>query len=312
MTEFSTVVAAVGDSDRALDVIRTASTLARRNRGGTLFVAHAVGQMPAVMEHTLFPYACLGDDAEAVRAHLLQRAATVLNERWGKLWDAPAADILRVAYGHPAEAVMDIARALGPDLLVVGHGAGARNGALGPVGGELLERAAWPVWITRERTEPLAIRTVLVALDLTPDAPHLLTEALRLAEAHGAALVPIAVAPRTAEVDHAKVTGPPRDLGGKTLKQMEQYATRVIASMTLRFPEERQLTERLRDTLFVTGDPAMAICDAAAEHQADVVLIGRRRSARTAGLGRIAEAVARHAPCDVCVHPTVSLAASED
>lgn len=312
MTDFSTVVAAVGDSDRALDVIRTASTLAQRNRGGALYIAHAVGAMPKVMEHTLFPYACLGDDAEAVRAHLLQRAAAALDARWGKTWEAPAADILRVAYGHPGEAVEEIARALGPDLLVVGHGAGRRHGALGPVGGELLERAAWPVWITRERTEPLAIRTVLVALDLTPDAPHLLTEALRLAEAHGAAIVPVAVAPRTAEVDHARVTGPPRDLHGKTLKQMEQYATRVIASMTLRFPEERQLTERLRETVFVTGDPAMAICEAAEAQGADVVLIGRRRSGRSTGLGRVAEAVARHAPCDVCVHPTVSLAASDE
>lgn len=312
MTDFSTVVAAIGDSDRAIDVLRAAGTLARVKQGDTLFYAHAAGRIPAAMEDVLFPYACLGDDAEAVRAAVLQAAARALASRWGKEMVGQPRDVLRVGYGGAVEGVLEVARAIGPDILLLGPSSGDTPGHVGPDAHAILTRAPWSVWLARARDTAPTIRNVMVALDLTPDSPHLLTTALRLAEQHGATLHPVSVAPHGGVGDHAQVTGPVREMHGKTRKSMEQLDTRVVASMSLHFPEERQLAERLKPNTLVQGDPAEELCRAAAELEADVIVIGRRQSRNGRGLGRVAEHVARHADCDVWVVPTEGPAVAEE
>jgi nucleotide-binding universal stress UspA family protein len=57
------------------------------------------------------------------------------------------------------------------------------------------------------------------------------------------------------------------------------------------------------ETIEAIGDPATAICDAAAEHGYDMIAIGSRnlRGMKRLLLGSVAEKVVHHAACDVLV-----------
>ncbi|MFT4704509.1 MAG: nucleotide-binding universal stress UspA family protein, partial [Bradymonadia bacterium] len=117
-----------------------------------------------------------------------------------------------------------------------------------------------------------------------------------------ATVTPVAVATTGSGGDHARLWGESTNPPGKIRKMMQQYVTRVTGALDVGFAAERELSDVLLEAELVNGDPGEIICEMS--EAADLVIIGKNRSAGGRGLGRVAEHVARFADAHVIVVPT--------
>lgn len=299
MTPFPIVVAAIDDSDVAAQVLRVAKTLGDPERGGRLFAAHAIRPLDPGFAQILFPWACLGDDIDAIRAEWGAATSKALVQRHREVLGPQAAELLRVGHGQPADAVTALCDHLGPELLVVGRYGAATpvGGWLGSVASRLIVRATCPVVLVNPASPTNAPQRICVALEQCDAARDVLRVAVTLAERHGASLHPIFA------VAEPNKPGP-RDVR----REQRAYLGRLIEGLNLPFSSGGRIEERLGRPMSWAGDPAEAILAAANELGGDLLVVGRS-SEGTKPFGRTAEAVVRGASLHTVVVPVAPPAA---
>ena len=185
-----------------------------------------------------------------------------------------------VLEGDPAGCIVDFAHNEHCDLIVMPtHGYGPfRRFILGSNTAKVLHDADCPVWTGvhmegAPAVPSIAIRNILCAVDLGPQSGKTLTWAASMAREFGAKLTLL----------HAMPCGPNVQLAAGEELRMLQVSTGADA-----------------DLLLQTGEPAVAICDAAERLRADVLVIGRGSAAGVFGRLRTnAYAIIRQSPCPV-------------
>ncbi len=301
MSDLPIVAAAIDGDDAAPAVLALAKTLATPQRGGRWYAVHAVRPPELALQTLLFPYACLGDDLDAIRAELLGAAADDLRNRFRAALPE-GDDTLRTAWGHPVDALRSLTDGLGPDWLVAGHGRNdlRATGQLGPVAAGLARLSNRPLVLADPRREHGVVRTIVAALDLTPHAVGVLATAVELAVRLDARVVPVAVEPTVDDRLHGDGS---RDNRGRSKKELRARFTRVLEALELPFATDTERDQRLDQLDLRIGDPGPELAAAAQEHDADLVVAGRCHPVHgpASRLGRVAEYVARHAPCHVAL-----------
>lgn len=307
MPDFQTIVAAVDAAGPARDLLKFADVFATAVPGSTRFAVHAVEDITPELHPVLFPYACVGDDVEALRAELERHAFDRLCGQVSNAWKGLAArDVVRVSCGAPADTLLATANTLGPDILLMAasNAEVQQPGMLGSVTLRCLHRAVFPVLVVRQ-SSGTAPRRIAVGMDLTANSRNLLERALRMAHPFGAQVLPVSVLPSVDALDHAEVL--PRgssSIPGKVKKEVERRMQQLLSQVDLPFAVESQTGELLLPPVFAQGDPAEELIAHAAAADADIILVGRGKpGAPVARLGRVAEHVARHASCHVLVVP---------
>ena len=168
-------------------------------------------------------------------------------------------------------------RAADHDLLVLGAGAGSRAAGiiLGRTSTAAVHRAPRPVLLTRRPPRDAAFpETILVVADATPQADQALRLAIALAEQHGARVAIVA----------------PEVHGSSDRQALAEEAAAVVAAT------------RVEPVVLDARGPApAAICRAADEAGASMVVLGSRGLSGARALGSVSERVAHEARCSVLV-----------
>jgi nucleotide-binding universal stress UspA family protein len=197
-----------------------------------------------------------------------------------------------VLEGDPARRIVDFASTEHADLILMPtHGYGPfRRFILGSNTAKVLHDADCPVWTGVHMEEgpappPVELRRVLCAVDLGPQSPKALCWAAQLSASFGARLILLHAAnaePDSGDDSEVNWRVDVRAAAGRELERLQSFA-RVEA-------------ERMVET----GEPAKAICSAAARIGADVLVIGRGSAAGHFGRLRTnAYAIIRGSPCPV-------------
>ena len=129
--------------------------------------------------------------------------------------------------------------------------------------------------------------TIVVGTDTSAAADMAVEHAGRLARDRGAELLVVYVAP-------------PGDVRSAADPDKAADPAAYLARMETRFPEVRTRT-RMAD-----GDPAERICEAAAEEQAETIVVGNRgvQASRWRVRDSVPNMVLRHSPCSVFIVDT--------
>jgi len=141
-----TIVAAVDFSDSTAGVLSHASTLAK-TFGAALHIVHAIEDQPAYTAYGFTP-----DEFPAVQVfqeELRKRATTRLNELLASVSSEVADATIHLVDGNPLTAIIDYAKKLAADLVVVGgHGHGAMSSLLlGTVAEGLVRKSVLPTLV---------------------------------------------------------------------------------------------------------------------------------------------------------------------
>lgn len=198
-----------------------------------------------------------------------------------------------VEVGDPARAIVDFAHAHAVDLIMMPtHGYGPfRELLLGSVTAKVLHDARCPVWTSAHTTEPDAAahvpgRTILCAVDGSPEGAALIVWARQYADATGGSL----------RVVHALtgVAGLPETYASPEF----DLALRAQAQETI----GGQIAQSGVDAplCISVGEVPAVVRDEAERHNADLVVIGRGKLHETMGRLRTqANAIIRQSPCPV-------------
>lgn len=135
-----TILAGLDGSAREAEVFRTAAGLAARD-GATLHVCRAVS-IPIGMPDIVWSMSMVQLDATLITEAERAMAARIA--------DVPGAKS-HVRLGQPADAIIDIAKEIGADLVVIGaHGYGPLERLLGTTASKIVHRAPCSVLVVRE------------------------------------------------------------------------------------------------------------------------------------------------------------------
>lgn len=197
--------------------------------------------------------------------------------------------------GDPAPAIVGSAQAWKPDLIMMptrGRGDFRRH-LLGSVTAKVLHDLGCPVWTsvhaeTAPALEEIHCRRILCAVDFTERSERVLEWAAWLAGEYQASL---GIIHAMSEVDPSLSSG--WNLGMEFQQYVSERARREIEVLQARVGTAAQV--------FVNpGKPDAVVAGAAAEFNADLLVIGRRSGAGIAGdLFHSASAMVREAPCPV-------------
>ncbi|HEX6837533.1 MAG TPA: universal stress protein [Polyangia bacterium] len=287
-----TVLAATDLREASDEAIRQAHEWARR-RDARLVVCHIVPRM--VGSDLLFPQAIQRQAID--QAEVGRRAAELLRQRAELVTGRPRdeLDVIVDSGSADAECVRH-ARELHADLIVVGsHGhAGLTRIFLADVAERIVREAPCPVLVARPHPPT---RRILVGTDFSQPAEQAIRLAAEEARLRGAKLTLMtSIEKYMREVSWMSGFGAAGDFVEREYQDERQKTERQL----------RQLLEREQ----ITGDvevtdlsPAAAMIETAGRIDADLVVIGAvgARWLERLRLGRVAEKLARHAPCSVLV-----------
>ena len=201
-----------------------------------------------------------------------------------------------VVSGKPREEILDYAAAHDVDLLAMGtHGrTGIRRYVIGSVTEHVLRRAEAPVLTARadERANGGDISRVLVPTDGSDAAEAAVDHAVAVAEACGAAVRVLSVVDTRALAAQSELA--PSDVMLESLEERSEHAVNEVA-------ERCEAAGLSVETAVARGAPSRAVCEDAAENNADLVVMGTRgRSGLDRVLlGSVTERTVRHAPVPV-------------
>lgn len=234
---------------------------------------------------------------EAIRrARIDEQLAAVTQQLSGACQDLRT----RVVFGRPASVIVDEARELGSDLVVIGsrgHGAMA-SAVLGSVAAEVVDHAACPVLIARSagvRSLVLAAdgsETSRQAADFIATAPFLRGIPTRVVSVAALTLPWYAFDAGTGPA----ISG---EFYQETLDAERVEHERILTAATERLAERGIVaTAELRE-----GDAAFGLIDAAAAFGADLIVVGSRGKTGLTRLllGSVARGVLYHAKCSVLI-----------
>ena len=306
MLPTATVVAALDHSDDADSVLRAARALRATDVPSSLHVVHVVEAMPEAMRRYLFPYACFGDDHDAIIADLMESGRTVFRQRFqgDKAFEER---MLRVVYGSVADRLLDELKELGPDLVVVGASSRPHPEA-GVVGGNaarLARRATSPVLIVRKRGRN-DYKKIGVALDMSDASAELFARAIELAHLREGTLTPIHVLASSGSLDHLSARkDATQSLDHAAQRRLDQRYQQIWGSLKLPFPVQGEAARIVQKPRLEHGDPGKQLVAVANEAELDLLVLHRCQASMRSGLslGRVAEYALRHAPCDILVLP---------
>ncbi|MBL8857642.1 MAG: universal stress protein [Planctomycetes bacterium] len=180
------LLAALDEASLADDAIAAVLTLADKFEAGVEFV-HAVRPPgPALQVFEVVKAVARGrDPLEPVIARTLERvrAAFAHAGRSGSGID----EHVHVVQGHPAQVILERARASEADLIVMGALRRRTFIDFGSTARAVLTHARCPVWIQPGPVAP--IRNILVPYDHSSDSAHALTAARELARKFGASIL---------------------------------------------------------------------------------------------------------------------------
>jgi nucleotide-binding universal stress UspA family protein len=281
-------------SDAAVEAIRLADEWARAN-GAELVVCHVL-RIPLGV-NTLFPQlnAQIALDLPAQRERAIERLTAIVTELTGRTADGYA---VMVDDGHPAAVIVEKAERYHADLIVIGsHGhSGVRELVLGGVASQVVRHAHCPVLIARphERTG-----VVLCATDFSDPAQPAVRAAAAEARRRGARLTLMHVL----DISMATAGLMTMGFGGVVYNLPRAQREEIEGTVRSKLAEALAAVGMEGNTLVHEGSPAVAIAQAADELDAELVVIGTVGLSgwRRLTLGRVAEAVARTAPCSVLV-----------
>lgn len=308
MTGFATIVAAIDDITSAKGVLRLARRFADKGDDARIYAAHVVPTIEGSMFEILYPYACLGDDVEAIASDMMQSARSRLERDLRDELVKASVHELRLGYGSPGDALVALASSLGPDLLVGSRHdrREASSARLGGVVSTMAQRVGSPTLVVDPRVRSDRMKRLVVATDLAAGSAAILEWAISTATHLGATVHPIVCIPSHGAFDHAGLL---KELGDGQVngarKEAKQAFTRHVASLNLRFPEGSKLDSTLEALVTRVGDPGAELLAFAERVGADGVVIARCRSDRGSGLrlGRVAEYVLRNAEQHTLVLP---------
>ena len=227
---FHTIVVGTDLSPESMDALRMALRLARRDDAQVIVV-----------------HVSKASAEEADRA--LSDALAPLSTRGVELETA-------IMDGTPSESILKVARARGADLIMVaptGKGLMQRL-LLGSTSRALLADATLPVWIARPDSDH-ALRRVIVGIDGTDHALHVLQAAAAQASLERAILDVVHVAPEDTSEQLAEAT---------------EGFERFCAKHHLRIDSERV------EHHILTGDPSASLARHALDTDADLIVVGSR------------------------------------
>jgi nucleotide-binding universal stress UspA family protein len=308
MFDIQTILTAIDLDSTTGRILETASRLASYQEGSRHFLCHAVDPISSVYERILFPYACFGDDREALLADLLGRAESIIAENFRGNRDSLGSHTLRMAYGHPAAAILREADSIGPDMVVLGATTSDALGhrRLGREAGEVAARARVPVMLVRRRSGNVRFKKAAAALDFGPQSAEALAQSVAFAHVAGCTLHAVHVVPSVASLDHAGYLNPPDHASDKKLmKSVDRQFQKVASNMKLSFPIREDIEEILSKPSLAHGDPGPELVRYAEQEELDLLILPKCQSDGGSGLrlGRVAEYVARNASCDVLLLP---------
>jgi len=192
----------------------------------------------------------------------------------------PAHDLVgsAVRNGDPATQILQYARAMRADLIVMGApGADRPERPVGPVAAVVIARSDCPVLAVpahpRSLNESGVFSRIVCGIDWSPSSAGVIRQALSLAWETGGRLTYICIMPESDSTSLVEVRR-------KLLNAIPDEATGWCEV----------------DVLVMTGEPSVEIVKLAAEHNADLVVVGapRRWTSTT-------HAVLRHSFCPVLV-----------
>lgn len=202
-----------------------------------------------------------------------------------------------VLSGSLAGGLADYAAAGGHDLIVMStHGrTGFARWLMGSVCERLLRVAPCSALVVRAATAPhaVAVRRVLVAVDLSEPSRRALHVAAALAPALGASLEALHVCSIPFHADEGSARA---GLAERLRETARGELDAFIEGAALPVGLELERT-------IVAGAPAHAIADRLVERQTDLLVLGThgRGGVKRLVLGSVAEAMARYAPCATLV-----------
>lgn len=219
-------------------------------------------------------------------------------EQLATFFDAPATAFpagLQIVCesGDPAQFIVDYAAAKGVDLIMLPtHGYGRfRAFLLGSVAAKVLHDANCLVWTAAHAEDDgtagnINYKTILCAVDLNTGSVELLRQSVDLAASFGAKLSLVHAVPGAVPSLH---TIPDADFRHFLLEAAHEEAAKLQTSAGTSL-----------DIRIVGGEVPKVISAAAAEQQADLVIIGRGKLDATLGRLRThAYAIIRDSPCPV-------------
>jgi nucleotide-binding universal stress UspA family protein len=201
-----------------------------------------------------------------------------------------------VRAGRPADVLIDVARELTADLLVVGNrGRGpARSALLGSVSAHLVDHAPCPVLVARGPR----VEHMLFATDGSETAAQAARILCRWGAFHDAPIDVLTVIPKAARPAEAFVTPWSAEQRAGTPVTAPRAERALLAKqMAARFTAEGWHAR----AVVRTGDPADEIAAAAMDLGADLIITGSR------GLGDIRRLLTGSVAHDVLLHAHVSV-----
>jgi nucleotide-binding universal stress UspA family protein len=295
---FSRILVGVDDSEQAKTAAAFAARLAREHRG-ELVLCHVVRQLRGAWPDSGGAASdSLPDDASARRAHALLDAVAERVEPLG------IAAQQRIVEGEAANGIIEVADEMACRLIVVGthHAVGVQQLLIGSVTNAVLRASTLPV-LTIGRGLQLGDQTrrclerVLVATDDSEPSEAAIEIAFRLPPEDRRKLVFCCVA----DVDHAADADPDTS-DDPTLGNRLTARAQTIADRARTLALARGITAESR---VLEGNPSEAINAAAAQEEADLIILGShgRRGFERLLLGSVAESIVRTAAVPVLVVP---------
>jgi len=196
-------------------------------------------------------------------------------------------------YGDPAREIVKYAHSEKADLIMMPtHGRGPfRRFLLGSVTAKVLHDADCPVWTgvhmeAAPRSEPVTFSRILCALDPWVDAHDALAWGWKFGGEIGGQVRIVHAMPAIYSPDSA-------DASAEIKKRMRDRAEAEIRKV-------QQSADSNAEVQIVTGDASEAVCAAARDWQADLMVIGRGAASEV--LGRLRSrsySIIRESPCPV-------------
>jgi nucleotide-binding universal stress UspA family protein len=203
--------------------------------------------------------------------------------------EAPGPDAVAVIPGSPAAVIVEHARRVGADAVILGpHRRAGGAGAMGSTAAAVVAAAPCPCLVAAAELR-LPLQRVVVPVDLSETAGGALSVALSWASAlrppgGEARLTALHVAPDPA--------GPAA--AGAVREEVRRARERAGGAAHVRIGE----------TVAPGSDPVEEILRAAASEPADLLVMGTSGTAgAAAGLGSVADGVARRTPCPLLLVP---------
>jgi nucleotide-binding universal stress UspA family protein len=224
----------------------------------------------------------------------------------------------QIAEGNPAAVILAMARDIAADLLVLGtHGrSGFERWVLGSVTEKVLRTATCPVLtvpprVGGEASESAGFRRIVCASDFSECSTHAIEYAVSLAEAAHAALTLVHVVEPPPDIPrevHENVLAGPRNFR-ECIALVEEEGRALLKAAV---PEDVRRTVPV-ETVLATGKPYREILRIAAEHTADLIVVGvhGRGAIDRMFFGSTTQHLVRQAACPVLTIRTGQPAESE-